>query len=109
MLKVCQSYVQPFATYAFHLTPKSREPHESWDKLEKTIINIALGIYCERMIARQSEMLVLNTLNEVMTLNMTAMKRQLRDRLETPSLRLRANPDYVMLAATKGILKCKEY
>lgn len=47
MHTIHQSFLQPLATYAIHLTPGSRELQESWDKLGKEIIK-KLSRYTER-------------------------------------------------------------
>lgn len=54
--------------------------------LEKGIIKMAPGIYWERKRVRLREIAKLDTLNDVNVLKMTAMKRRLRNRWETPPL-----------------------
>lgn len=108
MLTIHETFVQPLAIYAIHLTPESREVQESWDKLEKEITKRAFGIYWERSRVRLRNIAKLNTLNEAKVLIMTAMTRGLRNRSETPLPNRQASRDNGMLVATRATLKCKE-
>lgn len=85
-LTTWQMFEQPLATYAIYIRPKTRDLKQSMDKLESTIIEIALGIYWEGRKARLLEVAKLNTPIEVKSLKIRAMKKRLRNRSETPTL-----------------------